>query len=174
MVLVTTAEPEHLDAIITLTEEMDRFYGATDTDIEPVNQRAAQITDALFGSPAAAHALLAWDNEQAVGLAAYSFLWPAEGMTRSLYLKELYVSRSHRRRGVGSLLMKHLFNIAGEHRCSRVEWTTDQDNINALHFYHALGATRYPTKIFFRVGAGDFSDSATGHHISPLRQQGDR
>ena len=173
MVLVTAAEPKHLDAIVALAEEMDRFYGATDTDIEPVNQRAAQITDALFGSPAAAHALLAWDNEQAVGLAAYSFLWPAEGMTRSLYLKELYVSQSHRRRGVGSLLMNRLFNIAGEHQCSRVEWTTDQDNINALHFYHALGATRYPTKIFFRVGARDFSDPATGHHIAPPQRRDD-
>ena len=165
MALVTAAEPRHIHAIITLAEEMDRFYGATDTDIEPVDQRAAQITDALFGFPAAAHVLLAWDDEQAIGLASYSFLWPAVGMTRSLYLKELYVSQSHRRRGVGSLLMKHLFRVAVEHQCSRVEWTTDEDNTDALHFYRALGAIRYPTKIFFRVEGQGLSDTAAGHHM---------
>ncbi|WP_460793079.1 GNAT family N-acetyltransferase [Micromonospora sonneratiae] len=73
------------------------------------------------------YATLARDNETAAGLASYTFLWPAVGLTRSLYLKEPYVSKTHRRRGIGTLLMSILATIAAENRCSRLEWTTDTD-----------------------------------------------
>ena len=35
------------------------------------------------------------------GMASYSFLWPAAGLTRSLYLKELYVAQDWQRQGIG-------------------------------------------------------------------------
>jgi len=66
----------------------------------------------VFSSPPAAYALLARDGVRLVGIAAYSFLWPAVGMTPSLYLKELYVGAAHRHRGVARLLMQALFEIA--------------------------------------------------------------
>jgi hypothetical protein len=59
---------------------------------EPLEERARQVGAALFASPPAAYALLARVGRQIAGLAAYSFVWPAAGLTRSLYLKELYVA----------------------------------------------------------------------------------
>jgi hypothetical protein len=41
--------------------------------------------------------MLAWDGDDLAGFAAYSFLWPAVGLTRSLFLKELYVAEAARR-----------------------------------------------------------------------------
>ena len=114
MIFVAEAETGTIQAIAALMEEMDRFYGAT--EIEPLDSRARQIADALFSDPPAAYALLAWDGEQLVGFAAYSFLWPAVGLTRSLYLKELYVAQAHRRKGVGELLMQSLIETAAKHR----------------------------------------------------------
>ena len=79
------------------------------------------------------------------------------GLTRSLYLKELYVADRYRGQGVGRLLMRVLFETASEHGCSRVEWTTDRDNTGAQAFYDMLGVTPQPSKIFYRVedtGAG--------------------
>jgi GNAT superfamily N-acetyltransferase len=73
------------------------------------------------------------------------------GLTRSLYLKELYVAKSHHRRGVGRLLMQAVFEAAGEPRCSRVEWTTDTGNAGARAFYHQLGLPVHPSKVFYRV-----------------------
>jgi GNAT superfamily N-acetyltransferase len=61
------------------------------------------------------------------------------GLTRSLYLKELYAAESHRRCGVGRLLMQAGFAAAREQKCSRVEWTTDTDNPDGLAFYRQLG-----------------------------------
>jgi GNAT superfamily N-acetyltransferase len=140
-----------------LLEEMDRFYGATGT--EPAGERERQIREALFASPPAAYALLAFDGDQLVGMAAYSFLWPAVRLTRSLSLKELYVAERSQRHGIGRALMAALVEVAGKHGCSRVEWTTDHDNPGAQAFYAALGMPAHPSKIFYRI-----EDTGTGFH----------
>ena len=149
MISVSPAGPGDTEAIAGLLEEMDGFYG--DQSSDPLETRVRQIHEALFGDLPAGFALLAWDEGQLAGLAAYSFVWPAVGLTRSLYLKELYVPASHRHRGVGKLLMQAIFEEAGERGCSRVEWTTDTDNTGAQDFYRQLGFPVHPAKIFYRV-----------------------
>jgi len=133
-------------ALAELLAERDRFYGVTRPDPEP-----AAIADALFGPVPAGRALAAVHDGAVVGLAAYSFLWPAAGVTRSLYLKELFVRAAARRLGIGKLLMRELQAVAAEHRCSRVEWTADTDQPDAQRFYAALGAEVLATKLFYRV-----------------------
>ena len=96
VVFLAPAEPENVEAMAALLEEMDRFYGPTETD--SLDRRARQIREAVFSDPPPAQVLLAWDERRLVGIAAYSFLWPAVGLTRSLFLKELYVARDHWRR----------------------------------------------------------------------------
>jgi GNAT superfamily N-acetyltransferase len=146
---VTAAEPHHVDALAVLFEEMDRFYDDP-SDASPA-VKAKQIAEALFGEVPAGAALLAWDGDVLVGMAGYSFLWPAVGVTRSLYLKELYVSAAHRRNGVGKLLMDALFEIAKKHRCSRMEWTTDATNQDAQRFYKEIDVLVNTSKLFYRV-----------------------
>lgn len=149
MIAVRPATSADLDQLLQLTEEMDRFYGATEfDDLEP---RRQQLRDALFGDVPAATALLALDQATAVGFAAYSFLWPAVGLTRSLYLKELYVSDARQRRGIGRSLMEALFDVARQHDCSRVEWTTDRDNPGAQAFYKTFGVEPKDGKLFYRL-----------------------
>lgn len=153
MVVVAPAEPQHVDSLAVLFEEMDRYYGAT--DVEPFDQRAAQIRQALFGQAQAASALLAWHETDLVGMASYSFLWPAAGVTRSLYLKELYVAQRWQRQGIGKLLMDGLLAVAAKHGCSRVEWTTDRESEGAQRFYAKLGVPVNEGKLFYRVELGD-------------------
>jgi len=160
MIRVTPVGPGDVPALGELLEEMGRFYGSVTA--LPAQERVRQINDALFTSPVAAHALLAWDGARLAGMAVYSFLWPAAGLTRSLYMKELYVGERHRRRGVGKLLMQALFETAGQHGCSRIEWTTDSDNAGAQAFYEMLGLPPHPAKIFYRVeGTGGRFQSRT-------------
>lgn len=149
MTVVAPAEPHHIEAIAALAEEMDRFYDTV--TVKSLEVRKRQIHDALFSDPPAAHALLAWNEQHAVGFAAYSFLWPAVGLTRSLYLKELYVAEALRHSGVGTLLMHTLFEIADKSACSRVEWTTDQNNPGAHAFYTQLGVPVQTSKRFYRL-----------------------
>jgi len=113
------------------------------------------IRDALFGQVPAACALLAWHEADLVGMASYSFVWPAVGVTGSLYLKELYVAAGWQRHGIGTLLMDRLRAVAAQHGCSRVEWTTDRDSDGAQRFYAKLGVPVDEGKLFYRVGLGN-------------------
>jgi len=145
-VIIRAAAPGDIPALAELLAERDRFYTAP-----RAKPSTAAIEDALFGPTPAGRALLARRDDVLAGLAAYSFLWPAVGVTRSLYLKELYVRAASRRHGIGRLLMRELDRIAAEHRCSRIEWTADADNPDAQRFYAALGAEPLASKIFYRA-----------------------
>jgi GNAT superfamily N-acetyltransferase len=149
MITVIPAKPADSTAIAELAEEMDAFYGATGAG--SLELRAGQINEAIFSNPPSAYLLLAWDRSKLVGFAAYSFLWPALGLTRSLYLKEMYIAEAARRKGIGKLLMQHLYDVAVRHDCSRLEWTTDNDNADARRFYAELGVPVMESKIFYRI-----------------------
>jgi GNAT superfamily N-acetyltransferase len=158
MTTIVPAEPADTEALANLAEEMDRFYGAT--EVEPMEVRRKQIKEALFDDPPSAYALLARSDDRLTGFASYSFLWPALGLTRSLYLKELYVIKAARGQGIGKLLMSHLYEIAIKHNCSRVEWTTDRDNLDAQRFYARLGIAVQDSKLFYRVDGDDLRRQA--------------
>lgn len=149
MVEIRRAEPRDVQALTVLMGDLDRFYGAT--EIEQSDQRTQEIAACLFQEPRAAYVLLAWEAGQLIGMAAYSFLWPAAGVTRSLYLKELYITEAFRRQGVGALLMQELYRIAAEHTCSRIEWTADAGNELAEAFYERLGVSSNQGEIFYRA-----------------------
>ena len=148
-ITIAPAQPADAAAMAELLAEMDRFYGADTT--APLAERVRQLSDEVFTSSPAARVLLAWDGDRLAGLAAYSFLWPAAGLTRSLYLNELYVADRYRGQGIGKLLVRSLFGTATKNGCSRVEWTTDRDNAGALAFYAQLGVPVQSSKIFYRV-----------------------
>jgi GNAT superfamily N-acetyltransferase len=149
LIKLADAAPADAGAIAGLLAELAVFYSGTPEGTP--DERAKQVRAALFGDPPAARALLAWDGAALAGLASWSFLWPAAGLTRSLYLKELYVAQAYRRTGAGKLLMEGLYRIAADYGCSRVEWTTDTGNSGAQRFYESLGATPLTTKIFYRL-----------------------
>lgn len=148
MVKVTDAKPGDAAAIADLLAELDVFYG--DTPEGTPEERAGQVRAALFTDPPVVRALLAWDGLVLAGIATWSILWPAAGLSTSLYLKELYVAHEYRRSGTGRLLMEGLWRIAGARGCSRVEWTTDVGNHAAQQFYQSLGVKPLPAKIFYR------------------------
>lgn len=96
--------------------------------------------------------LLAKDGDEVLGMASYSFLWPAAGAGTSLFLKELFVRGNARRRGVARQLMAAVRDAAKAAGCTRVEWQADQDNHAALAFYAALDAKPHEGKVFYRLG----------------------
>ncbi|MFI1162251.1 cyclophane-containing RiPP N-acetyltransferase HaaN [Streptomyces sp. NPDC020801] len=157
-VTIRPADKRDIGAVAELIEEIERFYGST--DIQPLEERRSQVEEALFGSPPLASALLVEDrNGDIVGVAAYSFLWPAAGSSHSLFLKELYVRDTLRRQGVGARLMEELRSLAAARPgCSRVEWMTDRDNPSARAFYKSLGFAEFDGKIVYRVDSGPVAE----------------
>ncbi|WP_163550158.1 GNAT family N-acetyltransferase [Candidatus Frankia nodulisporulans] len=148
-ITVAAASIADADALTDLMQDLDTFYGAPPTDPRP--QRLAHIRRLLLSGQTSPAVLLAREDHEVLGMAAYAFLWPAAGVTQSLFLKELYVREHARRRGIGGLLMDHLRRIATETGCSRIEWTTDLDNQSAQSFYRAQGFTVNTGKVFYRT-----------------------
>jgi ribosomal protein S18 acetylase RimI-like enzyme len=142
---ISKAAEADIEELSVMLGEIEAYYGG---DAAPAD--AEQIRRALFGEQPAATVLLARDGESVLGLASYSYLWPAAGADTSLYLKELYVRESARRRGVACALMAELRHVAAAAGCSRIEWTADSDNPAALAFYKALGVEPKDGKIFYR------------------------
>jgi GNAT superfamily N-acetyltransferase len=153
-VTVGPADERDVTGIAELIAEIEQHYGGAGLDPD---RQLSRVEELVFGDHPAAYVLLARDGDRLVGLATYSFLWPAAGSTHSLYLKELYVRSADRRRGVGRLLMAQLFDIAAASGCSRVEWTTERDNEDARRFYQRLGVPARPDKIFYRADADAFT-----------------
>jgi len=161
MIEVSAASPDDVLAMAELFQEMDRFYG--ELEIESISHKSAQINAVLFDATPLAFALLAWDDRHLIGFAGYSFLWPAAGTTKSLYLKELYVKESHRGKCAGRCLMHELFRVAIESDCSRVEWTTDADNADSQGFYEKLQLSVLPSKVFYRAEREALQGFIDGH-----------
>ncbi len=156
--VVRHAEPSDAKAIAAMIEEIERYYGST--TIQPFDERLSQVESALFGTPPLAYCVIALADGEIVGLAAYSFLWPAAGSTHSLFLKELYVRPDGRRLGTGTRLMRELQAIgAARPGCSRVEWMTDRDNEGARAFYRNLGFEEFQGKVNYRVDRAAFDQS---------------
>jgi GNAT superfamily N-acetyltransferase len=149
MVTISPAQASDLTDLAELLEDMDRHYGVR--EFAPLDERVAEIQALLFRDQPAGYVLLARDRGLAVGLASYSFLWPAAGLTQSLFLKELYVREAYRGRGIGRLLMRRVVEVAVETGCSRVEWMTEQTNADAQAFYARLGNEPNTEKVFYRV-----------------------
>jgi GNAT superfamily N-acetyltransferase len=154
LIRLSDAAPGDVPAIAEIFAEMSIFYGTPASELDSLEVRQQQISAALFADIPAARALLAWDGSDVVGCATYSFLWPAVGLSSSLFLKELYVAATARRQGVGNALMHGLFEIAAQRRCSRVEWMTDVGNKSAQAFYAGLGVPASTSKVHYRL-AGD-------------------
>lgn len=141
--------PGDFEATWPLFEEIGRFYEGGHA---PSGERVrAYLRDQVLGADSSMRLALAFEASTAVGFAAYAILHPGPDASGQLYLKEIFVSDSRRRRGVGKALMKFLAAHALEHGCSRMDWTGDTGNPKGLVFYRALGITPNEEKVYFRL-----------------------
>ena len=98
--------------------------------------------------------LLAYDDAQPVGFATWVLTLPA-GTGIALYMKEIFVSRRARGKGVGRALLTGLLDIADAENCARFDWQTDGENLEAQKFYASIDAPVKGKRVF-RVMATEF------------------
>lgn len=60
---------------------------------------------------------------------------------KGMYLEDLYVKQSERRKGYGRALLLHIARLAVQRGCGRFEWMVLDWNEPAIRFYEGLGAT---------------------------------
>ena len=135
---VRDAIPDDASGLAALFSEMQRHYG------RPVSSAAALDAAILACRPRSAtfdpHVMLAWSGEAAVGSLVLNVTFPAFELSRSLYIRDLYVAASHRRSGIGRAFVRAAAKLALRMGYSAVEWTTDSGNSAARTMYESCGA----------------------------------
>jgi GNAT superfamily N-acetyltransferase len=116
-----------------------------------VTASQATLEDALFGARPAAEALLAFEDDNAIGFAVFFHNFSTFLGRRGLWLEDLFVLPDHRRKGYGRALFLHVARIAHERRCGRFEWAALDWNEPAIRFYKSMGAVALDDWTNFRV-----------------------
>jgi ribosomal protein S18 acetylase RimI-like enzyme len=86
------------------------------------------------------HIAVAIDDGLVVGFASgVHYIHPDK--QPELWINEVAVAPTHRRRGLGQAILKALFEVGRSHRCA-VSWVlTDRNNAAALALYSSVGGT---------------------------------
>lgn len=134
-------------ALFDLIRALARFERLEDT----VSGSAEELARHLFGERPVAEAILAEEDGAAVGFALF-FTTYSTFLTRpGVYLEDLFVLESHRRRGVGAALLTEVKRRAEARGAGRLEWSVLDWNTGAIEFYERFGATVLPQWRICRV-----------------------
>ena len=91
---------------------------------------------------------------QPAGFALFFHSYSTWRGKQGLWLEDLFVLESARRRGVGRALLQRLAALALERDCARFEWSVLDWNQPAIEFYESLGAQLMGSWRICRVSDG--------------------
>lgn len=121
-----------------------------------------RLRNTLFGERPDAYCLLAEVDARTVGIAIYFYTYSTFLAQRGLHLEDLFVLESHRGRGYGEQILRHLAQVAVDEGCGRFEWTVLDWNQPAIDFYHKMGAEMLKEWRICRVAGSGLSALAAG------------
>jgi len=135
-------------------------------EYERAPERAVATDDdlrvALFGARPAAEVLLVSVDGEAVGFALWFHNFSTWTGRRGLYLEDLFVRPTARRRGAGRVLLGALGRIAVERGCARMDWAVLDWNEPAIAFYKTLGAEPLDEWTIFRLSGASLAALGAG------------
>ncbi|MDE1860759.1 MAG: GNAT family N-acetyltransferase [Candidatus Micrarchaeota archaeon] len=117
--------------ILGLIRELAAFSKAPPDTVRNSVDRMKQDSG-LFRS------FVAESDGKIVGFALYFFSY-STWVGRSIYIEDLYIKPDFRRRRVGSMLIKAVFEVAEKEHCNRVRLQVLNWNENAISFYKKHG-----------------------------------
>lgn len=126
-----------IDDLVTLVCEL-----AHDERVEPADKgylKDSLITHGFLEHPKF-HAKFAMINNEIIGYIIYSFRFlPSKGRP-VLFLEDLYVRSSYRRKRVATAFFRELAQIANHENCCSINWVVFKWNSSAIQFYKTLGS----------------------------------
>jgi GNAT superfamily N-acetyltransferase len=137
---VRAAELKDVVALVGLIRDLAEFENLS--HLLQVTPEA--LRPHLFGQKPCAEALVAEVAGEVVAFALFFTNFSTFLARPGLYLEDLFVSPSHRGRGIGQALLTRLARLAVERNCGRFEWSVLDWNSDAIRFYERMGATVLP------------------------------
>jgi GNAT superfamily N-acetyltransferase len=129
---IRTASEKDFPSILGLIKELATFENAPDKVTNSVEQMNREKE--LFRCFVAEN-----DSGEIVGMALYFFAYYT-WVGKSLYLDDIYVKESFRKRKIGTELLKKIFEVANAEDCRRVRWQVLNWNRSAIEMYAKSGA----------------------------------
>jgi GNAT superfamily N-acetyltransferase len=105
----------------------------------------------LFGRQRTAEVAIGYYKKEPVGFVLFFPNYSTFLGQPGLYIEDLFVDESHRRRGFGRALLLYVARLASERGCGRLEWSVLDWNEPAIKFYKKLGAIPMSEWTVFRV-----------------------
>lgn len=105
-----------------------------------ITNKELLLAQAIFNTPAVLHCWVVEIAGMCVGYYTYTFDFSTWDARPFLYLDCLYLETGYRGLGIGKEIMNKLIQEAQSNRCVNIQWQTPTFNIDAIKFYHAIGA----------------------------------
>ena len=135
---VRPVSPEDLPQLLPLVEALARFHGDAPT------LTAATLERDVLGADPWVHVLVAVTEAALVGYVAVLRLVRFQYGQRGIDLHHVFVSPSHRGRGVGGALIGAALELGGRLGATYATVTATPSNVAAQKFYASLGFAPAP------------------------------
>ena len=120
----------------------------------------ASLQETLFGRRRAAEVALGFFKKEPVGFVLFFHNYSTFLGRAGIYIEDLFVHESYRRRGFGGALLQYVAGIAVERSCGRLEWSVLDWNEPAIDFYRKLGAVPMKEWTVFRISGDELQTLA--------------
>lgn len=144
---IRNATPQDSQTIFNFIMELAIYEKAPNEVKTTVNE----IEKSLFSPNATVYALICEEEGVAIGFAVYFYNYSTWLGKKGIYLEDLYVSKTKRKRGAGKALLKYLARKALEENCGRFEWSCLDWNTPSRKFYESFGAVAKHEWIGYRL-----------------------
>ena len=119
------------------------------------------LRETLFGTRPTAEVAIGYFGKKPVGLVLFFHNYSTFLARPGLYIEDLFVDQSYRRRGFGTALLRHVARLAVERNCGRLEWSVLDWNEPARSFYKRIGAVPMSDWTVFRLTGESLANLAS-------------
>lgn len=155
--IIRYAGHEDMPALMRLLQLKADFDGCRDGFVATPEA----LSEAWFGDPPKAFALVADVESELVALATYYPTFSTFLARSGLWLDDLFVRAEYRGRGIGMALMSRLARIAEAQGCGRIEWTVALSNKHGIAFYERNRASIHHDARYVRLSREGVARLAT-------------
>ena len=149
------ADEKDINLILAFIYELAEY----EKMLDEVSATPAILKEWLFDKKAA-EVIFVMEDEIEVGYALFFHNFSTFTGKAGLYLEDIYVKPTYRKKGYGKALFKELVKIAYQRGCSRMEWVCLDWNKPSIEFYLSVKAKPIKDWTIFRLDYAEIKDLA--------------
>ena len=149
------AEEKDIELILAFIYELAEY----EKMLDEVSATPTILKEWLFDKKAA-EVIFVMEDDIEAGYALFFHNFSTFTGKAGLYLEDIYVKPTYRKKGYGKALFKELVKIAYQRGCSRMEWVCLDWNKPSIDFYLSVKAKPIKDWTIFRLDHEEIKDLA--------------